>query len=83
MKRSGGALRITVPVGCFVSAPGSSCAVIKVLKSGDSKSSSDGVKSEVLRSLSPGLVVVVVVVFVEKRSSGVLQEHVPQTAPKH
>lgn len=80
MKRSGGALRITVPVGCFVSAPGSSCAVIKVLKSGDSKSSSDGVKSEVLRSLSPGLVVVV---FVEKRSSGVLQEHVPQTAPKH
>lgn len=82
MKRSGGALGITVPVGCFVSAPGSSCAVIKVLKSGDSKSSSDGVKSEVLRSLSPALVVVVVV-FVEKRSSGVFQEHVPQTAPKH
>lgn len=81
MKRSGGALGITVPVGCFVSAPGSSCAVIKVLKSGDSKSSSDGVKSEVLRSLSPELVVVVV--FVEKRSSGVFQEHVPQTAPKH
>lgn len=53
--RSRRALGITVLVGCFVCAAGSSCAVVEVLKSGDSKSSAGGVKSDALGSLFLGL----------------------------